>query len=173
MSGVRLRCSRNGCETRTRVWVALSHASWAGYCGAEFGISRAQAYRLLGIARAAGVIRAAITAADPAGPDGSRMRDSVPGNGDGTDVAVDFDFGLSQRALQAVAGRGLDVDAVRAIVHQAVHDVRPGPAPGPGEPTAALSPAPAVDPAVEGRRAYGDRAAHRWADARSRPRLPQ
>ncbi|MGW3498946.1 hypothetical protein [Streptomyces sp. NPDC001020] len=30
-----------------RVWVPLGHSSWESYCWAEFGISRAQAYRLL------------------------------------------------------------------------------------------------------------------------------
>ncbi|MCX4851357.1 hypothetical protein [Streptomyces sp. NBC_00893] len=53
-----------------RVWAPLGHASWATYCAAEFGISRAQAYRLLDIARALGTIQAAV-----AGTDLSRMRD--------------------------------------------------------------------------------------------------
>jgi hypothetical protein len=77
-----------------RVWLPLGFASWQAYCAAEFGISRAQAYRLLDIARAVGAINAAVTTVDP-----SRMRD--------TDTAIDF--GLSQRALLAVAGRADDV----------------------------------------------------------------
>ncbi|MFB6878856.1 hypothetical protein [Streptomyces sp. NPDC056323] len=34
-----------------RVWLPLGHSSWASYCEAEFDISRAQAYRLLDVAR--------------------------------------------------------------------------------------------------------------------------
>jgi hypothetical protein len=99
------------------------------------------------MAHAAGVVRAAVTAADLAEPDSglSRRRDSVSSSGDSAGGAVVVDFGLSQRALLAVAGRAdqvadpitrrlavpeqssggraLDVDAVRAVVHQAVHDV--------------------------------------------------
>jgi hypothetical protein len=47
-----------------RVWVVLGYGSWASYAEAEFGISRAQAYRLLDIARALGTIKAAVTTAD-------------------------------------------------------------------------------------------------------------
>ncbi|MEU8509712.1 hypothetical protein AB0C40_34540 [Streptomyces brevispora] len=31
-----------------RVWTPLGYDDWASFCDAEFGISRAQAYRLLG-----------------------------------------------------------------------------------------------------------------------------
>ncbi len=33
-----------------RVWLPLGHSNWESYCQAEFGISRAQAYRLLDVA---------------------------------------------------------------------------------------------------------------------------
>ncbi|MEU9791108.1 hypothetical protein AB0E27_10795 [Streptomyces sparsogenes] len=45
-----------------RVWLPLSHGSWATCCEAEFSISRAQAYRLLDIARALTPIHGAVTA---------------------------------------------------------------------------------------------------------------
>lgn len=47
-----------------RVWLPLGFASWQAYCAAEFGISRAHAYRLLDIARTLGTINAAVTTAD-------------------------------------------------------------------------------------------------------------
>ncbi|MFF9432065.1 hypothetical protein [Streptomyces sp. NPDC014746] len=46
-----------------RVWVPLGHPSWESYCEAEFGISRAQAYRLLDVARA---LAASATRSPPA-----------------------------------------------------------------------------------------------------------
>ncbi|MEU7428370.1 hypothetical protein [Streptomyces sp. NPDC040750] len=45
-----------------RVWVPLGHGSWKTYCAAEFGISRAQAYRLLDVARSLTAIHAAVAA---------------------------------------------------------------------------------------------------------------
>ena len=45
-----------------RVWVPLGYPGWEAYCDAEFGISRAQAYRLLDVARALGAIQAAVDA---------------------------------------------------------------------------------------------------------------
>ncbi|WP_407842061.1 hypothetical protein ACE1OC_42675 (plasmid) [Streptomyces sp. DSM 116496] len=114
-----------------RVWFALSHPSWEAYCAGEFGISCAQAYRLLEVARGLGAIQAAVTAGTPV----ARTRDSPP-------VAVAaLDYRLSQRALIAVAARrgditeritgrlaaltrdgaqDLDAPTVRAVVHQAV-----------------------------------------------------
>lgn len=50
------------------------HRSWAAYCAAEFGISRAQAYRLLDVARALGAIHGAVDA----GTGTSRTRDTAP-----------------------------------------------------------------------------------------------
>ncbi|MFJ9855242.1 hypothetical protein [Streptomyces sp. NPDC101150] len=45
-----------------RVWLPLGHASWASYCEAEFGISRAQVSRLLDVARALAAIHGAVAA---------------------------------------------------------------------------------------------------------------
>jgi hypothetical protein len=45
-----------------RVCLPLGHGSWALYCEAEFGISRAQAYRLLDVARALAAIHGAVDA---------------------------------------------------------------------------------------------------------------
>ncbi|MFE9387611.1 hypothetical protein ACFYMO_30985 [Streptomyces sp. NPDC007025] len=45
-----------------RVWLPLGHSSWESYCAAEFGISRAQAYRLLDVARALAAIHGAVAA---------------------------------------------------------------------------------------------------------------
>ncbi|MFF1603363.1 hypothetical protein ACFVYV_38885 [Streptomyces mirabilis] len=47
-----------------RVWVPLGYGSWEAYCDAELGISRAQAYWLLDIARALAAIHCA-AATDP------------------------------------------------------------------------------------------------------------
>ena len=142
-----------------RVWLPLGHSSWESYCAAEFGISRAQAYRLLDVARALAAIHDAVTA----GPELSRTRDTDPG------TAAALDYGLSQRALIAVSGRtdavaeiitrrlaalahsglqALDAATVRAVVRQAVRDVRTAPSPAPAEPPA--------DPAVAALRAVVD-----------------
>ncbi|WP_260334505.1 hypothetical protein [Streptomyces beigongshangae] len=72
-----------------RVWLPLGHSNWESYCDAEFGISRAQAYRLLDVVRALGTIHDAVTA----GPETSRVRDSDLA------AAAAFDYGLSQRVL--------------------------------------------------------------------------
>ncbi|WP_241197469.1 hypothetical protein [Streptomyces sp. ADI91-18] len=147
-----------------RVWLSLGHSSWEAYCDAEFGISRAQAYRLLAVARALSAIGGAVAA----GPGLSRTRDTDPG------PAAALDYGLSQRALIAVSGRSgdvaelitrrlaalahtglqaLDEPAVRAVVRQAVRDVRTAPTPPPADPPA--------DPALaELRRVVDDLAAH-------------
>ncbi|MFE3581389.1 hypothetical protein [Streptomyces vinaceus] len=129
-----------------RVWLPLGHSSWESYCAAEFGISRAQAYRLLDVARALAAIHGAVAA----GPELSRTRDTDPG------AAAALDYGLSQRALIAVSGRtdtvaeiitrrlavlahsglqALDQAAVRAVVRQAVRDVRTAPPPPPVGPS--------------------------------------
>jgi hypothetical protein len=134
-----------------RVWVPLGHGSWESYCAAEFGISRAQAYRLLDVARSLTAIHGAVTASTET----SRTRDSDP------DGAAALDYGLSQRALIAVSGRSgdvaelitrrlaalthsglqtLDEATVRAVVRQAVRDIRTAPPPPPVDPSA--------DPAV-------------------------
>jgi hypothetical protein len=82
-----------------RVWLPLGHSSCESYCDAEFGISRAQAYRLLDVARSLAPIHAAIAA----GTDPSRTRDSEPA------AAAALDYGLSQCALVAVSSRTDDV----------------------------------------------------------------
>ncbi|MEU9191271.1 hypothetical protein AB0D14_43685 [Streptomyces sp. NPDC048484] len=128
-----------------RVWVPLGYSSWESYCDTEFGISRAQAYRLLDVARALAAIHDAVAA----GPGTSRTRDSNPG------AAAALDYGLSQRALITVSGRtdvvaavitrrlaalthsgltALDEPTVRAMVRQAVRDVRTAPPPPPADP---------------------------------------
>uniref|UniRef100_UPI00366D324E hypothetical protein n=1 Tax=Bacillus tropicus TaxID=2026188 RepID=UPI00366D324E len=142
-----------------RVWLPLGHSSWESYCAAEFGISRAQAYRLLDVARSLAAIHGAVAA----GPGPSRTRDTDPAS------AAALDYGLSQRALIAVSGRtdtvaeiiarrltalahsglqALDEAAVRAVVRQAVRDVRTAPPPAPDEPP--------TDPAVATLRAVVD-----------------
>ncbi|MFJ4007778.1 hypothetical protein ACIPWL_30600 [Streptomyces sp. NPDC090023] len=93
----------------------------------------------------------------------SRTRDTGPA------AAAALDYGLSQRALIAISGRtdtvaeiitrrlatlahsglqALDAAAVRAVVRQAVRDVRTAPPPPPAEPPA--------DPAVAALRAVVD-----------------
>jgi hypothetical protein len=123
-----------------RVWVPLGYGSWEAYCDAEFGISRAQAYRLLDAARALAAIHDAVAA----GTEVTLMRDTGPA------AAAALDYGLSQRALIAVSGRSsdvaelitrrlstlahsglqsLDTATVRAVVRRAVRDVRSAPLP--------------------------------------------
>ncbi|WJY43300.1 hypothetical protein QT196_39290 (plasmid) [Streptomyces sp. P9-2B-2] len=134
-----------------RVWVPLGHASWESYCQAEFGISRAQAYRLLDVSRALTAIHGAVAASTKT----SRTRDT------GSATLAALDYGLSQRALIAVSGRAgdvvelitrrlatlahsglqaLDEPTVRAVVRQAVRDARTAPPPPPADP----SPDPAL-----------------------------
>jgi hypothetical protein len=110
---------------RAQVWVPLGHTeAGASARAAEFGISRAQAYRLIDIAELLqqAIYAAGVLAVSPAG-------DTEPGNA--------LDLGPSQRALREVQGRldelsrtvaerltaagqtgSLDIPAVRAIVHQ-------------------------------------------------------
>ncbi|MFE4822869.1 hypothetical protein ACFRFU_41940 [Streptomyces sp. NPDC056704] len=142
-----------------KVWLPLGFTSWESYCGAEFGISRAQAYRLLDVARALSAIHGAVTA----GTETSHTRDSAPA------AAAALDYGLSQRALIAISSRtdtvaelitrrlatlahsglqALDTATVRAVVRQAVRDVRTAPPPPPAEPPA--------DPTVAAARAIVD-----------------
>ncbi|MEV6029391.1 hypothetical protein [Streptomyces sp. NPDC052036] len=45
-----------------RAWLPLGFTSWETYSQAEFGISRAQAYRLLDVARALAAIHDAVAA---------------------------------------------------------------------------------------------------------------
>ncbi len=142
---LRGRARRPGPRRARRPRLApLGHSSWESYCRAEFAISRAQAYRLLDVARALAAIHDAVTA----GPGLSRTRDTDPG------AAAALDYGLSQRALIAVSGRSgdvaemitrrlaalahsglqaLDEPTVRAVVRQAVRDVRTAPPPPPAE----------------------------------------
>ncbi|MEU1378001.1 hypothetical protein ABZ442_30755 [Streptomyces triculaminicus] len=141
-----------------RVWTPLGFTSWGAYCEAEFGISRAQAYRLLNVARTLGAIHGAVVA----GTDLSHMRDTGP-------AAAALDYGLSQRALIAVSSRtgdvaelitrrlttlahsglqALDEPTVRAVVRQAVRDVRTVPPPRRADPQA--------DPTLAELRRLGD-----------------
>ncbi|GAA2359618.1 hypothetical protein [Streptomyces cuspidosporus] len=101
-----------------RLWLPLGYGSWEAYCAAEFGISRAQAYRLLGVARALAATHGAVTA----GTETSRTRDSAP------DGAAALDYGLSQRALIAVSGRSGDVAELitrrlAALAHSGLQDL--------------------------------------------------
>ncbi|MFJ9417739.1 hypothetical protein ACIRPT_26770 [Streptomyces sp. NPDC101227] len=131
------------------VWLPLGHASWASHCEVEFGIFRAQACRLLDVARALAAIHGALAA----GTDLSRTRDTGPA------AAAALDYGRYQRALIAVSGRTDDIarlitgrlatladcgpDAlseptVRVVVRQAARDVRSAPpADPPADPTLA------------------------------------
>ncbi|MFF0751994.1 hypothetical protein [Streptomyces sp. NPDC004267] len=142
-----------------RIWLPLGHPSWESYCAAEFGISRAQAYRLLDVARTLGAIQAAVNVG---APPLSRTRGTPA-------AAAALDYGLSQRALLAVSARtddiavliagrlatrahsdpeALDTATMRAVVRQAVHDVRTAPPPPPAVPPAG--------PAAAARRGLGD-----------------
>ncbi|MET7519495.1 hypothetical protein ABZS88_40090 [Streptomyces sp. NPDC005480] len=128
-----------------RVWGPLGYTSWEAYCQAEFAISRAQAYRLLDVARALAAIHEAVAASTAL----SRTRDTDP-------AAAALDYGLSQRALIAVSGRmddvtelitchlaalahslhALDEPTVRTVVRQAVRDVLTAPPPALADPSA-------------------------------------
>ncbi|GGU94229.1 hypothetical protein GCM10010211_71610 [Streptomyces albospinus] len=44
------------------VWTPLGYGTWEAYGNAEFGISRAPAYRLRDVARALGAIHGAVAA---------------------------------------------------------------------------------------------------------------
>ncbi|GHF74030.1 hypothetical protein GCM10010218_63940 [Streptomyces mashuensis] len=119
---------------RAQVWVALGYSGWGEYAQAEFGVSRAQAYRLIDIAESAGVLERAIGAAGVL---------AVSPAGDTEPVAGVEGWGLSQRALREVHGRldelgrtvteqltaagktgQLDGPAVREIVHRCVDELR-------------------------------------------------
>ncbi|MGA5606438.1 hypothetical protein ACPCUF_36505 [Streptomyces griseoincarnatus] len=88
------------------VRLPLGYSSWESYCAAEFSISRAQAYRLLDVARALAAIHGAVAA----GTETSRMRDTGPA------AAAALDYGLSQRALIAVSSRA---DVVAELISPA------------------------------------------------------
>ncbi|WP_138894283.1 hypothetical protein [Streptomyces chryseus] len=146
-----------------RVWLPLGHSSWESYCAAEFGISRAQAYRLLDVARTLTAIGGAVAA----GPGLSRTRDTD------SESPAALDYGLSQRALIDVSSRSVDVaelitrrlatlahsglqaldePTVSAVVRQAVRDVRTAPSLPPAD-------APADPALAELRRVIDDLAA--------------
>ncbi|WP_229915661.1 hypothetical protein [Streptomyces filamentosus] len=165
-----------------RVWVPLGHSSWESYCAAEFGISRAQAYRLLDVARSLAAIHGAVAA----GTELSRTRDSDPA------AAAALDYGLSQRALIAVSSRAedvaelitrrlatlahsglqaLDTATVRAVVRQADRDVRPAPPrvpAGPARPS--LAPLPAAPRPVPGSRRRPPLWSRAWLPSTAPPR---
>lgn len=101
-----------------RVWVPLGYSSWESYCDSEFGISRAQAYRLLDVARSLTAIHGAVAA----GTDPSRPRDSDPA------AAAALDYGLSQHALIAISSR---TDVVAEPDHPPTRRARPQRPPGP------------------------------------------
>ncbi|MGQ7754790.1 hypothetical protein ACUN29_41295 (plasmid) [Streptomyces sp. WC2508] len=101
-----------------RVWLPLGHASWESYGGAEFGISRAQAYRLLDVARSLTAIHGAVAA----GTEMSRTRDTDPA------AAAALGYGLPQRALIDVSSR---TDAVAENHHPPTRLARPQRPPGP------------------------------------------
>ncbi len=121
-----------------RVWLPLGHSSWESYCDAEFGISRAQAYRLLDVARSLAAIHGVVKA----GTETSRTRDTDPA------AAAALDYCLSQRALIDVSARA-----------DTVADLDP-PAGSPRSPTVASKPSRA-----HGARG-GPRRPHRTAAAR-------
>ncbi|MFF1360238.1 hypothetical protein [Streptomyces sp. NPDC058297] len=134
-----------------RVWLPLGYDSWESYCASEFGISRAQAYRLLDVARALAAIHGAVTA----GTEVSPARDSDPG------AVAALDFGLSQRALIAVSARSGDVAELIArrlatLAHSGLKaldgpTVRGGP---PGRPRCAHRSVPAARGSVGGSHAH-------------------
>ncbi|MFB8000120.1 hypothetical protein ACFC4G_46055 [Streptomyces sp. NPDC056002] len=156
-----------------RVWLPLGFTSWESYCSAEFGISRAQAYRLLDVARALAAIHRAVAA----GTEMSRTRDTDPA------ATAALDYGLSQRALIDVCAHSSDVAelitlrlamrvhsglkaldelAVRAVVRQAVRDVRTVPPPPSPAPPASAD--PSADPTLTAlRRVVDDLAANAHA----------
>ncbi|MFF2852079.1 hypothetical protein ACFVT5_38005 [Streptomyces sp. NPDC058001] len=101
-----------------RVRGPLGHPSWESYCQAEFGISRARAYRLLDVARALAAIHGAVAA----GTQTSRTRDTGPA------AAAALDYGLSRRALTAVSSRA---DIVAEPDHPPTRHARPQRSPGP------------------------------------------
>lgn len=86
-----------------RVWTALGYRSWQQYAAVELGVSRAQAYRLLDMARTAGAITAAVAPLSPAG--------------DTLDVLA----AVSGRALRDIAGRAdaVAADAARRLTDTA------------------------------------------------------
>ncbi|WP_399559143.1 hypothetical protein OHA44_38370 (plasmid) [Streptomyces sp. NBC_00144] len=127
---------------RARVWAALGYSGWGAYAVGELGISRTQAYRLINIAESAGALDRAIGAAGALGP-------VSPAGDTGT---APVELGLSQRALREVHGRldeltstvterlatavqagPVEPSAVRAIVGQAVGELRRMPLPAADE----------------------------------------
>ncbi|MER8199178.1 hypothetical protein ABTY00_35220 [Streptomyces microflavus] len=92
---VALPAARIRAAHAARVWAPLGYGSSESNCGTEFGISRAQAYRLLDVARALAAIHDTVAAR----PGMSRTRDTDPG------AAAALDYDLSQRALTGISGR--------------------------------------------------------------------
>lgn len=78
-----------------RVWLPLGHSNWEPYCGAEFGISRAQAYRLLDVARSLTTLHETVAA----GTGMSRTRDTAAAAGIPVPPIVD------RRAVHPVVDR--------------------------------------------------------------------
>ncbi|MFF2123759.1 hypothetical protein ACFVXH_41220 [Kitasatospora sp. NPDC058184] len=59
-SAVLVLAARVRAAHRARVWTVLGYGGWAAYAGAEFGVSRSTAYRLLDLAAAAEAIEATV-----------------------------------------------------------------------------------------------------------------
>lgn len=99
------------------------YGSWESYCDAEFAISRAQS-RLLDVARA-------LAASHDAAPSQRALIDVSGRTGDITELITRRLATLAHSGLQT-----LDTATVRAVIRQAVRDVRTAPPPPLAEPPA-------------------------------------
>ncbi|MEU4235393.1 hypothetical protein AB0F17_64930 [Nonomuraea sp. NPDC026600] len=125
-----------------QIWRPLGYASWAEYAAAEFGLSRAQAYRLIDIAATAGKLLEVATAMGGLSPAGDTLGLSGRALRDVRDRVDQVAAVLARLIDQARAAGELTGDDVAELLRRAVAEVRavpPAPPPlppaAPGEPS--------------------------------------
>ncbi|MFE4397917.1 MULTISPECIES: hypothetical protein [Streptomycetaceae] len=131
-SAVLVLAGRVRAAHRARVWTVRGYGGWAAYAGAEFGVSRSTAYRLLDLAAAAEAIEA--TVRREAGLELSHAWDTglvlpVRAVVDLKDRIAELTDLIAERLADAGAsgGRPPDAAVVAEIVARSVADVRSRP----------------------------------------------
>ncbi|GAA3225094.1 hypothetical protein [Nonomuraea helvata] len=120
-----------------RIWRPLGYPSWGEYAAAEFGISRAQAYRLVDIAATAGKLVEVATAMAGTSPVGDTLGLSGRALRDVRDRVDQVAAALARLVGQVRAADELTGDDVAELLRRAVAEVRAMPPEPPPLPPAA------------------------------------
>ncbi|MEV1005143.1 hypothetical protein [Nonomuraea sp. NPDC050202] len=136
----------------SRIWRPLGYSSWAEYAAAEFGISRAQAYRLIDIATTAGKLLEAATTMAGLSSAGDTLVLSGRALRDVRDRVDQVAAVLARLIGQARAAGELSGDDVGDLLRRAVAEVRAAPPPPVPPPVPPLAAPGAPSRIHEGRR---------------------